>query len=106
MAVITRPVRFADDDPRPMLRHLDDWARTRLKTRVAWDSALELCGQWADYSARNQVLLASYGVVGPVAGAATWALVASTDGTPCAVRAGEHGLPVRVPVIGSGEVSS
>jgi hypothetical protein len=106
MVVMTRPVRFDEDDPRPMLRHLDGWARTRLKSREAWDSALELCGQWVDYSARNQVLLASYGVVGPVAGAATWALVTSTDGTPCAVRAGEHGLPVRVPVLGSGEVPS
>jgi hypothetical protein len=106
MVVMGRPIRFADDDPRPMLRHLDEWARTRLKSREAWDSALELCGQWVDYSARNQVLLASYGVVGPVAGAATWALVTATDRTPCAVRTGEHGLPVRVPVVGSGDVPS
>ena len=53
---------------------------------------------WVDYSARNQVLLASYGVVGPVAGAATWERVASTEsGRNCAVRAGEHGLPSGCP---------
>ena len=61
---------------------------------------VERCGQWVDYSARNQVLLASYGVVGPVAGSATWDRVPSTEpGRGCAVRAGERGLLVRVPVV-------
>jgi hypothetical protein len=107
MVVIARPIRFAEDDPRPMLRHLDDWARRGLASPEGWGSALELCGQWVDYSARNQVLLASYGVVGPVAGAATWSLVPSTDdGRACAVRTGEHGLPVRVPVVGAAGVPS
>ena len=56
---------------------------------------VERCGQWADYR-RNQVLLASYGVVGPVAGTATWERVPSTEeGRPCAPRTGEHGLPIR-----------
>lgn len=68
---------------------------------------MERCSQWADYSARNQVLLASYGVATPVAGSATWALVPSVEeGRPCAVRAGEHGLPVRVPVVDGGVVES
>ena len=80
-----------------MLQHLDAWARRSLGSPEAWGSALELCGQWADYSARNQVLLASYGVSSIVAGSATWNRVPSADGRPCAVRAGEHGLPVRVP---------
>ena len=64
---------------------------------------VERCGQWADYSPRNQVLLASYGVVGPVAGTATWERVPSTEeGRPCAPRTGEHGLPIRVPVTAEG----
>ena len=68
---------------------------------------LERCGQWADYSARNQALLASYAVVGPVAGAATWEQMPSSEpGRPCAVRVGEHGLPVRVPVIDGGDIDS
>jgi hypothetical protein len=80
-----------------MLQHLDAWARRALGSPEAWGSALELCGQWADYSARNQVLLASYGISSIVAGSATWSRVKSVDGRPCAVRTGEHGLPVRVP---------
>jgi hypothetical protein len=68
---------------------------------------VERCDQWRDYSPRNQVLLASYGVVGPVAGTATWARVPSTeDGRPCAPRSGEHGLPIRVPVVAEGTTSS
>ena len=70
-----------------MYRHLDRWAATRLATPEAWGSMVERCGQWADYSPRNQVLLASYGVVGPVAGTATWERVPSTEeGRPCAPR--------------------
>jgi hypothetical protein len=68
---------------------------------------VERCAQWVDYSPRNQVLLASYGVVGAVAGSATWDRVPSTeDGRGCAVRAGEHGLPIRVPVTEEGTTSS
>ena len=107
MVVVGHPIRFDEDDPRPMLRHLDAWARRTLTSPEAWGSALERCGQWVDYSARNQVLLASYGVAGPVAGAATWERVPSVEeGRGCAVRAGEHGLPVRVPVVDDGHVGS
>lgn len=107
MVVIARPFRFDGDDPRPMLRHLDGWARKALATPEGWASVLERCGQWVDRSPRNQVLLASYGVVGQVAGSATWATVASTEeGRPCAVRSGEHGLPIRVPVLDSDGVTS
>eukprot|EP01041_Mallomonas_annulata_P031364 gene31364-53660_t len=105
MVVISQPIRFDEEDPRPMLQHLDSWARRSLVSPEAWGSTVELCGQWADYSARNQVLLASYGVATPVAGSATWARVESIDGRPCAVRAGEHGLPVRVPVVGEVETA-
>jgi hypothetical protein len=107
MVAITQPILFDETDPRPMLRHLDCWARRRLSTPEAWGSMLERCGQWVDYSARNQVLLASYGVATPVAGAVTWARVPSTEpDRGCAVRVGEHGLPVRVPVVDSGVIES
>src|SRR5262245_52953886 len=107
MVVVGHPIRFDEDDPRPMLRHLDAWARRVLTSPEAWGSLLERCGQWADYSVRNQVLLASYGVAGPVAGAATWERVPSAEaGRGCAVRVGEHGLPVRVPVVDDGRVGS
>lgn len=104
MVVISQPIRFDEDDPRAMLRHLDGWARRSLGSAEAWGSVVELCGQWADYSARNQVLLASYGIGSVVAGTATWHRVDSADGRPCAVRAGEHGLPVRVPELVDAEV--
>ncbi|MGE0309508.1 MAG: hypothetical protein AB7Q27_27535, partial [Acidimicrobiia bacterium] len=105
MVVVAKPIRFAEEDPRAMLRHLDQWARYSLGTPEAWGSVLERCGQWVDYSPRNQVLLASYGVVGPVAGVATWERVPSVEPRrSCAVRNGEHGLPVRVPVVEAGEV--
>src|SRR5262245_42190061 len=107
MVVIARPFRFPEDDPRPMLRHLDDWARRVVTTPGAWASVLERCGQWVDYAARNQVLLASYGVATPVAGSATWERIPSTEpDRGCAVRAGEHGLPVRSPIVTAGEVAS
>jgi len=107
MVVVGQPIRFDEDDPRSMLRHLDAWSRRSLVSAEAWGSTLERCDQWLDYSARNQVLLASYGVAGPVAGSATWERVPSTEsGRGCAVRAGEHGLLVRVPVVESGAVSS
>ena len=107
MVVVSRPFSFDEEDPRPMLQHLDSWARQSLRSPEAWASTLERCGQWVDYSARNQVLLASYGVAGPVAGASTWERVASIEpGRNCAVRAGEHGLPVRVPVVSEGPIAS
>jgi hypothetical protein len=102
-----RPIEFSDQDPRPLFRHLDRWGGETLGSPSTWEEILERTGQWADYSPRNQILLASYGVVGPVAGAATWSQVPSVEpGRPVAVRAGEHGLPVRVPVTGEGEVDS
>src|SRR3954469_18479980 len=100
MVVVSHALRFNEDDPRPMFRHLDQWSRTTLTSPESWGSMLERCDQWVDYSARNQVLLASYGVVGPVAGSGTWDRVPSTEpGRGCAVRAGERGLLVRVPVV-------
>lgn len=99
VVVVAAPFRFDENDPRAMLRHLDEWARRTLTSPEAWASMLERCGQWADYSARNQVLLASYGVAGIAAGEATWARVPSTDGRSCAIRTGEHALPIRAPVI-------
>jgi hypothetical protein len=107
MVVVPQPISFDEDDPRPMFKHLDAWARRSLVTPEAWSSVLERCDQWLDYSPRNQVLLASYGVAGPVAGAQTWAQVQSSeDGRPCSIRHGEHGLPVRVPVVAESDVSS
>lgn len=107
MVLVGQPFTFKEDDPRPMLRHLDAWARRSLDSPEAWSSMLERCDQWLDYSPRNQVLLASYGVVGPIAGVATWDRVPSNEaGRGCAVRSGEHGLPVRVPVVGESSIAS
>lgn len=86
-----------------MAAHLDRWAARSLVDPAGWEDALLGSQSWLDYSARNQVLLASYGVDGPVAGPETWRLVPSThEGRGCAVRAGEHGYPVRVPVTTGG----
>ncbi|MFP5487824.1 MAG: hypothetical protein ACLGHQ_05910, partial [Acidimicrobiia bacterium] len=86
-----------------MAAHLDRWAAARLTEPAEWTQVLVDSRAWLDYSARNQALLASYGVDGPVAGAETWRLVPSThEGRTCAVRAGEHGHPVRVPVTTGG----
>lgn len=86
-----------------MTAHLDRWAIRRLGTPEEWSDALAGSRSWLDYSARNQVLLASYGVDGPVAGPETWRLVPSTvEDRGCAVRAGEHGYPVRVPITTGG----
>lgn len=82
-----------------MAAHLDRWASKSLDSPEAWADALISSAHWLDYSPRNQVLLASYGVDGPVAGSETWRLVPSSNqDRPCAVRAGEHGYPVRVPI--------
>ena len=86
-----------------MTAHLDRWAATSLTSPEQWEDALVGTRSWLDYSARNQVLLASYGVDGPVAGPETWRLVPSTtEGRGCAIRAGEHGHPVRVPITTGG----
>ncbi|MCU1390662.1 MAG: hypothetical protein JWL72_4000 [Ilumatobacteraceae bacterium] len=107
MVVVSHALRFDEDDPRPMFRHLDQWSRTSLTSPAGWGSMLECCDQWVDYSARNQVLLASYGVIGPVAGSGTWDRVPSTEpGRGCAVRAGERGLLVRVPVVQAADGAS
>jgi hypothetical protein len=99
MARITSAIEFPEDDPARMLTHLDRWATSTLTDSGSWGSIIERCSLWADYSPRNQVLLASYGIATPVAGASTWEQVPSSEaGRPCAVRAGEYGLPVRVPV--------
>ncbi|MFT3851975.1 MAG: hypothetical protein QM733_04450 [Ilumatobacteraceae bacterium] len=105
--MIARPIVFAEDSPKLLYRHLDRWAADRLESSEAWASMVERCDQWVDYSPRNQVLLASYGVVGAVAGVATWERVPSTEpGRGCAPRTGEHGLPVRVPVTAAGTTRS
>ena len=86
-----------------MASHLDRWSTSTLVAPEAWGRVLVDSQSWLDYSPRNQALLASYGANGPVAGTETWRLVPS--GEPdhgCAVRAGEHGYPVRVPVTTGG----
>lgn len=101
MARLTQRVEFRTRND--MAAHLDRWAAAELTNPAAWEQVLIGSRAWLDYSARNQVLLASYGVDGPVAGAETWRLVPSThEGRPCGVRAGEHGHPVRVPVTTGG----
>lgn len=89
---------FAD-----MAAHLDRWAGAALTDPDAWEAVLVGAQSWLDYSPRNQALLASYGADGPVAGTETWRLVPSTaPDRGCAVRAGEHGYPVRVPITTGG----
>jgi hypothetical protein len=101
MAVNREQIEFATFQE--MAAHLDRWAATGLTSAEHWSDALVGTQSWLDYSARNQVLLASYGADGPVAGPETWRLVPSTtDGRACAVRAGEHGYPIRVPVTTGG----
>lgn len=95
--------RLEFDNAAAMVAHLDRWAQHALADPAGWEDALMVTRSWLDYSARNELLLASYGVSGPVAGRATWQLVASTtEGRGCDVRAGEHGWPVRVPVTTGG----
>lgn len=97
--VVSEPIEFPDDDVRPMLQHLDRWAADHLVDVESWASMVERCDAWLEYSPRNQVLLASYGLVGPAAGMSTWENTESTDaGRPCVPQTGEHGVPVRVPV--------
>jgi hypothetical protein len=66
-------------------------------------SMLDWCGQQADYSARSQVLPASYGEAstsaGPVAGY-TWAVLPQADeGRAYMVPAGQNELPMMVLVV-------
>ena len=97
MVVIVRPIVFDEQSPSAMYRHLDRWASTRLATPEAWASMVERCGQWADYSPRNQVLLASYGVVGPVAGTGDVGAGAINRGGPtvCAPHRGARAADPR-----------
>lgn len=86
-----------------MAAHLDRWAERHLVDAAGWEDSLLVTRDWLDYSARNQALLASYGVSGPVAGRATWRLVPSTtDGRNCDTRTDEHGWPIRVAVTTEG----
>jgi hypothetical protein len=80
-------------------RHRDQWAERSLVDPTQWEAALISTRSWLEYSAGNQLMLASYGADGAVAGLHTWRHVPSTDGRTCAVRRGEHGLPVRVPIV-------
>ncbi|MGQ0433193.1 MAG: hypothetical protein ACT452_12390, partial [Microthrixaceae bacterium] len=95
--------RISFDTFADMATHLDRWATASLTTPASWEVALIGAQSWLDYSARNQVLLASYGADGPVAGPGTWRLGHYThDDRGSAVRAGEHGYPVRVPITTGG----
>lgn len=96
MVVNPNPISF--DSGRAVNAWLDRWAGDHLRDPDDWQQALDLTRDWSDYSPRNQLLLASYRATGPVAGIETWQLVPSRDGATCAVRSGEHALPVRVPV--------
>lgn len=96
--MVANPHRIEFRTFEDMATHLDRWAARSLVDTTGWNDSLLTTQDWLDYSSRNQVLLASYDVDGPVAGVETWRLVASTSGRGCAVRAGEHGYPIRVPV--------
>jgi hypothetical protein len=98
--VVLNPRQIQFREYKDLTGHLNTWAAQQLVSPEAWADVLVASRQWLDYSGRNQVLLASYSSVeGPVAGTETWRLVPSTtDGRMCAVRGGEHGWPVRVPI--------
>ena len=100
MAVQLRPIVFGSYAA--MAGHLDRWAARTLTTPEAWEAALVRSHAWLEFAPRNQVLLLSYGIDGPVAGAETWRFVPSADGRGCGVRAGEHGFPVRGPITTGG----
>jgi hypothetical protein len=101
MARQIRPISF--DSFAVMAGHLDQWAANSLTNPEQWQAALVDSHAWLDFAPRNQALLMSYGINGPAAGAETWRLVPSSEpGRPCAVRADEHGYPVRVPITTSG----
>src|SRR5262249_12367869 len=98
MLVNPKPIQLAS--AREVNTHLDHWANERLADPDDWVRALLGVRDWRGTPPppRTQVLLASYGATGPVAGIETWRLVPSHDGGACAIRSGEHGLPVRVPI--------
>ena len=97
MARQLRPISF--ESYGAMAGHLDRWAASSLTSPEAWQQALIDSHEWLDFAPRNQALLISYGINGPAAGAETWRLVPSSEpGRECAVRAGENGFPVRVPI--------
>lgn len=96
MVLNPRPIHLTSG--REVNSHLDRWAGERLATADDWAEAVAATRDWLDYSPRNELLLASYGAHGPVAGIETWRLVPAPDGGGCVVRGGEHGLPVRVPI--------
>jgi hypothetical protein len=100
MAVQLRPITFGSYAE--MAGHLDRWAARTLTTPEAWETALVGSHAWLEFAPRNQVLLLSYGIDGPAAGAETWRFVPSEEGRGCGVRAGEHGFPVRVPITTGG----
>lgn len=100
MAAQFTPIRF--ETFADMATHLDRWAARTLTSPEAWQAAIVGSHDWIEFAPRNQALLISYGIIGPAAGAETWRLVPSEDGRGCAVRAGEHGYPVRVPITTSG----
>jgi hypothetical protein len=96
MLVNPKPILLAS--ARDVNTHLDRWTEEHLTDPAQWQAVLDLSRDWSDYSARNQLLLASYSATGPVAGIETWRLVPARDTGNCAVRSGEHAFPVRVPV--------
>jgi hypothetical protein len=97
MARQIRPISF--DSFAAMAGHLDRWAANALTNPEQWQAALVDSHAWLDFAPRNQALLLSYEINGPAAGAETWRLVPSSEpGRPCAVRADEHGYPVRMPI--------
>jgi hypothetical protein len=100
--MLLNPHNISLTSGRDVNRYLDEWAEGHLVSPERWRDVLGLTRDWVDYSARNQILLAAHGAVGHVAGIETWRLVPSADGHVCAVRSGEHGLPVRVPVTTGG----
>jgi hypothetical protein len=101
MARQVRPISF--DSFAAMAGHLDRWAANALTNPEQWQAVLVDSYAWLDFAPRNQALLMSYEINGPAAGAETWRLVPSSEpGRPCAVRADEHGYPVRVPITTSG----
>lgn len=97
-AMLVNPSRITFSDGRAVNAHLDRWAAAALRDADQWQRVLEETRDWSDYSARNQLLLASYAAVGPVAGIETWRLVPAEGTGTCVVRSGEHAYPVRVPV--------
>ena len=73
MAVQLRPIVFGSYAE--MAGHLDRWAARTLTTPEAWEAALVGSHAWLEFAPRNQVLLLSYGIDGPAAGAETWRFV-------------------------------